>query len=239
MAEEDYEPDFLVPDPEEPRWLQEGVVVFDGVVSQDDIDRIREEVAAEAERLKRLLADNHTRLVELGIAQKVLDIERAEIVAEEGPENCSEENLAPYGLGISDIDPLEILGERMEAGFLRVDGSTQFRVGENLWTDEPCDPSLPGGVLYVTVFNRPDDPELDSRSHMVGSRIYGEGTGAETAIAEIPEIPVGLRLTEKEVAIVASLVDNIKGEWLDGRLPHLGASGRYDTLVVEASATAA
>lgn len=234
----------LPPNPEAPRWFQQGSIMYEGITLPYEAHRLHEVVSGEEALLNQLLASNNEMLIDTGISAKVIDLNGAVVealIADDPPPSISDEILE-----LSEEGSEEELEEQLEydeelagaeddlEGYtIPVNETTQFRVAENIELSEPCDPDLAEGRLYVVIYNGPSPDDFAAVE--VGTRIYQPEEKDDIIIPNTDDTPVELHLTELEVATVGILVSRIKQPWLKGRLPHLGDSGYYDTLVIEAS----
>lgn len=216
----------LPPQPGESHWNQTGEVMCVDVTSPEESAWLRRQVAPEEARLSRFLAHNNSVLLLTGIAMKVMGMDKH--AYEAGSRSAAEEIAEIEGISVQEVMALMAAEE---GGPQRIDSTTQFRVAENILEEEPRDPSLESGKLYIVIHNGPD-PD-DYMPHEVGTRIIGGDGEPDVFSPVIAGVPGDYFLNEREVAVVGSLVDLIRTDYEAGNLPHLGDSGYYDTLVVE------
>ncbi len=219
----------LVPDPETLSWVEAGNVVCEGVTSPEEAAWLRAQVAPQEDTLQRLLARNHAVLFASGIVADVIAMDRQ---AYRDATLDAKHDVAAFH-GISEVEAERLIEENGTCP-IHVDGSTQFRVAENILLEEPCDPSHVENTLYVVIYNGPDPDEQSVST--VGTRIANEGQ-EDIFNPAVRGVPGDLWLSEQKLATVGSLVDIMKAAMAAGRLPDLGESGYYDTLVVSGLST--
>ncbi len=202
--------------------------MYDGASSIDDVDlRILAAIAGEERLLGGLLGHNHEFLMDTGMAAKAVDLSRA-VVAYDGShgEEFDDYDAEEAYLGDDDHSQAEL-----DRHSIPVDDITRFSLAENLGMEEPCDPTLQEGTLFVVIYSDAEPP-YDVRFHEIGRRTYQPGHQRDIVEPIAHGVPEEFAYTQLEVASAWSLLDQIKREWLAGNLRHLGTSGYYDTLEV-------
>ncbi|HYH35936.1 MAG TPA: hypothetical protein VD706_00355 [Candidatus Saccharimonadales bacterium] len=208
-----------------PTWTQRGNVMCVEVRTpeEDGWLRMQSDVVQEEALLNRHLARNHSILVLSGIAQDIMNIDRHTY---EDAALAAREDVTDF----HDIsgDEAEHMIMQDGPGPIEITSKTEFRVGENLLEEEPCDPTIAERELYVVIWNGPDD----YIPHAVGTKYVGAEGEEDEFDPAVKNRSGDLWLSERKLAVVDALLDPIKQDIANGRLPRLGLSGRYDTLVV-------
>lgn len=197
---------------------------------EDDFLRAQPDVMREAALLDHLLAHNNSVLWATGIA---MDVMRMDGHAYQDAMLSARHDVAKfYDI---ELEEAQCMLESDDAS-LEITAGTQFRVGENLEgeIEDPCDPEIDERQLHIVVWNGPDD--LDHIPHQVGTKYVGGEGEADEFDPKVRGVSGDLWLTERKLAVVDALLQLIKDQMAAGRLPHLGLSGRYDTLVIPGAA---
>lgn len=208
----------------EPRWETRGNILFKGITSDEELDWLHAQVLREEIRLNQMLERNNSRLIRLGIAEK---IETAQIATEMDTmfANFCGHNPSP--------EKIKLCTERIHA---TVGPNTQFRVGENVALEER-EKSPEISVLWLGM--AAVGAERLSRGYsaiwrQVGTRLLDSNGEIVTLMPNVFEVgDEDLSLSEEQLYEMGLLVDDFKREIDVGNLPHLSAEGEFDTLLVE------
>jgi hypothetical protein len=205
-------------------WETRGNILFKGITSDEEVDWLHAQVLREEIRLNKMLERNNSRLIRLGIAEK---IETAHIAIEMNTmfANFLGHNPSP--------EKIKLCTERIHA---TVGPNTQFRVGENVAVEQK-EKSPEISVLWLgmaAVGTERMSKGYKSVWQQVGTRLLDSNGEIVTLMPKVFEVSdEDLSLSEEQLYEMGLLVDDFKREIDVGNLPHLGVVGQFDTLLVE------
>lgn len=208
-----------------PHWETRGNVHFKGTTSGAEVDWLHAQVLREEIRLNQILENNSSRLIRLGVGEKV---EAAHVATKLASMFA---NWAINGMNPS-AEKIKLCEERI---FATVGPYTQFQVGENIMAKLEGKESPDISVLHIGMAHVGTGTDRLSTGEQsiwleVGTRLMKGGEAVSFAPKDI--VASGISLDEEQLYEIGLMVDSFTQDAAYGELPHLATDGCFNSLIV-------